>query len=180
MKNFKLLMKTLILLFKILAIPAVLFAGLIVWSGWRFHTWGDPKDLIKIGWSQADLRSKIEGLTAIELTESEVIKKAWIDGAKDTRYWIEVSFDPKKSQQIREMLLREGYEIPKVEYGSDGFVYRAPSPPPRAPKKISDWWTPDKLEKTTIFSCSQPRSRSYTRCFINEEEGILFIHNYST
>jgi len=162
----------------ILAMATMLFLGLWWYDVRKFYTRGKARDLIEIGSTQVDLRSRIGGLTAIELTESEVITRAWADGARDIRYWIEVSFAPKKSGEIREMLLREGYEIPKEERGSNGFIVRGIPRPPEAPKKISNWWIPAKLEKTTIFR--RELNRSYTLCFLNEEEGILFIYSFRT
>ena len=158
-----------------LAVIAVLVSGLIGWFLWSFYTWGEPKDLIKAGKSQVELRARIHHSTGIELTENDSIKNAWMWGARDASYCYEVPFDPEKSDQLRKKLLREGFvEVPRLTEDEqekyDFTIYMQT----QVPKHIATWWNAERLEKTTIFNRGEYNA-CYPTCFLDKEQGILFI-----
>ena len=168
-QTFALQIKAFFITLTVVAVLVLVFLGSIMWS---FYEKIYGTDLIKKGVSQAELRSRIEKKTAIALVDSEVIINAHDDGGRSHVLRFEVSFDPQESGKIREMLFRKGYRILKEENLQAYLMFYLPN----IPKKISWWWTPARLEKTTMFKIA--RDDIHSGCFLDEKQGVLFISSY--
>jgi len=173
-------MKPLLYLLKavlvLLVMAAVVFGGFIGWVWWSMYKDERGYDLIKAGKSQADLRAEIDRQTDIKLTESNVVIHAYKTGSfRGSTRWYEISFDPKRSEQMKAMLLEKGYEIGS-EFKMKFFIDSLREPPNRDnPKGIAKWWTIARFENTTMFIREQYSRPKSIECFLDEEQGILFI-----
>ena len=157
-----------------LIIIAALLVVLFTSATYSSYKRSGSLDLTKFGHSQDSLRMSLSSHIGIELTGDIVIENARTAGRGRNGVWYEISFEPSKSLQLKEMLLQKEYKEVRFPEGRPEFRKNAISIQlARIPKSITSWWNAARLEKTTMF-VSRLHDNNI-ECFLNEEEGILLI-----
>ena len=132
---------------------------------------------IKAGTTQEELRDRLSWGLGFDLDGGYVVKNASSGGnSLGAEYWYEVTFDPRKSDIVRNKLIEAGFKIGADEHAE--YNIRVSTDSSRIRKQTKAWWNAERLAGTTMFSAQE--GRKFVECFLNEKEGILFVNVNTT